>query len=193
MSLISAPPATAKYVAIKIFLTGAYKLSECERASALVNLEGLGDSTPSELMDSMLSLLGGHTSCFCSFTCTCSSCQTIFVPRSQCLTLRTTEHCLKKRIGSAFLATEYCIKKWIRSTFLGDLVYKKSTYRSNQPSQAVNNLLISTGIISVLGKMLEAVHQTANILSRTRETSLRVSIHYRHRWSVPTAAHYLWH
>ena len=32
--------------------------------SALFNLPGLGDSKPSELMDSMLSLLGTHTPCF---------------------------------------------------------------------------------------------------------------------------------
>ena len=47
--------ATGKYVAIKRFLAGAYeRLSECDRASALVNLQGLGDSTPSELIDYML-------------------------------------------------------------------------------------------------------------------------------------------
>ena len=49
---------------IKRFLTGAYKLSECERASELVNHRGLGDSTPTELMNSMLSHLGGPTPCF---------------------------------------------------------------------------------------------------------------------------------
>ena len=65
--LLSAPPATGKYIAIKRFLTGAYALSECERASALVNLQGLGDSTPSELVDSMLSLLCGHTPYFLFF------------------------------------------------------------------------------------------------------------------------------
>ena len=64
VSLLSAQPATGKYVAIKRFLTGAYQLSEREPASALVNLQGQSDSTPSELMGSMLSLLGGHTPCF---------------------------------------------------------------------------------------------------------------------------------
>ena len=47
VSLIFAPPATGKYVAIKCFLTGTYDLSECEGASALVNLQGLDDSTSS--------------------------------------------------------------------------------------------------------------------------------------------------
>ena len=56
VSLLSAPPATEKYGAIKRSITGAYELSECERASALINLQGLGDS--------MLSLIGGHTPCF---------------------------------------------------------------------------------------------------------------------------------
>ncbi len=64
VSLLSAPPAQHKYSAIKTFLTGAYELSECERAAALFNLHGLGDSNPSELMDSMLALLGPHTPCF---------------------------------------------------------------------------------------------------------------------------------
>ena len=63
VSLLSAPPATGKYTAIKRFLTGAYEPSACERASALVNLQGLSYSTSSELMDSMLSLLGGHIPC----------------------------------------------------------------------------------------------------------------------------------
>ena len=64
VSLLSAPPATGKYVDIKRFLTDACELSECERASAFVNLQGLGHYTPSELMDPMLSLLGGHIPCF---------------------------------------------------------------------------------------------------------------------------------
>jgi len=64
VSLLSSPPDNNKYDAIKTFLTGAYELSESERASALLNLPGLGDSKPSELMDSMLALLGAHTPCF---------------------------------------------------------------------------------------------------------------------------------
>ena len=64
VSLLSSPPTTDKYSAIKTFLISAYDLSDSERASALFNLPGLGDSKPSELMDSMLSLLGTHTPCF---------------------------------------------------------------------------------------------------------------------------------
>ena len=52
---------------IEKFLTGAYELFECDRAYEVVNLHGLGLSIPSELMDSMLSLLDRHTSCFMLF------------------------------------------------------------------------------------------------------------------------------
>ena len=43
------PPATGKYVAIKRFLTGAYELSEIERAATLLNPQGLCDSTPNAI------------------------------------------------------------------------------------------------------------------------------------------------
>ena len=85
---------------------------------------------------------------------------------------------------------EYCLKKQIGSTFLGDHVHKKSTCQSNQPSQTANNLLIYVGIISVLGKTLEAVHQTANIMLRTKVTRLRVSGRFHHRSPAPTEGHY---
>ena len=64
LSILSDPPATDKYKAIKDFLIGTYGLSEQERASALLNLPGLGDMKPSELMDKMLALLGAHKPCF---------------------------------------------------------------------------------------------------------------------------------
>ena len=48
---------TEKYNTIKSFLTSAYGLTDGERATALLNMRGLGDSKPSELMDNMLSLL----------------------------------------------------------------------------------------------------------------------------------------
>lgn len=64
LSILSTPPETGKFDAIKTHLLAAYGLSEAERATALFNLKGLGDSKPSELMDSMLSLLGKHTPCF---------------------------------------------------------------------------------------------------------------------------------
>ena len=58
------PPRENKYQAIKEFLISAFDLSEYERASALFAMPGLGDSTPSELMDSMLALMGSHKPCF---------------------------------------------------------------------------------------------------------------------------------
>lgn len=62
--ILTAPPATDKYNAIKTFLTTSFELSEDERAAALCNLPGLGDYKPSELLDNMLNLLGDHTPCF---------------------------------------------------------------------------------------------------------------------------------
>ena len=64
LSVLTAPPTTGKYDNIKSFLLSAYGLSETERAKALFDLRGLGDSKPSELMDKMLALLGQHTPCF---------------------------------------------------------------------------------------------------------------------------------
>ena len=62
-SLLVAPPTNNKYDAIKKFLTSAYELSNYERATALFNLAGLGDSKPSELMDTMLGLMGDNKPC----------------------------------------------------------------------------------------------------------------------------------
>ena len=45
--LLVDPPKDNKYAAIKAFLTGAYELSETERATSLLGLPGLGDSLPS--------------------------------------------------------------------------------------------------------------------------------------------------
>ncbi|GFR82529.1 Gag pol protein [Elysia marginata] len=64
LSVLTSPPSTDKYNAIKSFLTSAYGLTDGERATALLNMRGLGDSKPSELMDNMLSLLGQHQPCF---------------------------------------------------------------------------------------------------------------------------------
>ena len=63
-SLLVSPPTENKYQAIKEFLISAFDLSEYERASALFAMPGLGDSKPSELMDSMLALMGSHKPCF---------------------------------------------------------------------------------------------------------------------------------
>ncbi|GFO32937.1 ribosome biogenesis protein bop1 [Plakobranchus ocellatus] len=64
LPIITAPPPTEKYKAAKDFLTSAYGLSDEERATALLSMNGLGDNKPSELMDNMLSLLGQHQPCF---------------------------------------------------------------------------------------------------------------------------------
>lgn len=64
LSIISSPPAQNKYEKLKSFLTSAYGLSETERATTLLDLHGLGDRKPSELMDCMLALLGNHKPCF---------------------------------------------------------------------------------------------------------------------------------
>ena len=60
LSIITSPPETEKFNAITTFLTSAFELSECERATALFNLPGQCESKPSELMDTMLALLGTH-------------------------------------------------------------------------------------------------------------------------------------
>ncbi|GFO02724.1 Gag Pol protein [Plakobranchus ocellatus] len=64
LPIITAPPPTEKYKTIKDFLTSAYGLSDEERATALLSMNGLGDNKPSKLMDKMLSLLGQHQPCF---------------------------------------------------------------------------------------------------------------------------------
>ncbi|GFR68256.1 Gag pol protein [Elysia marginata] len=66
LSLLTAPPPSNKYGALKEFLISSlpFGLTDEERASTLLDLRGLGDYKPSELMDNMLSLLGGHTPCF---------------------------------------------------------------------------------------------------------------------------------
>lgn len=60
VSLLTNPPATEKYTALKAHLLKTFELSDAERASRLFSLHGLGDSKPSELMDRMLDLLGEH-------------------------------------------------------------------------------------------------------------------------------------
>ena len=58
------PPDDNKYGTLKDILINTFGLSDNERASQLLHLPGLGDAKPSELMDSMLALLGKHTPCF---------------------------------------------------------------------------------------------------------------------------------
>ncbi|GFR61857.1 Gag pol protein [Elysia marginata] len=60
LSVLTSPPPTDKYKAIKTFLISAYGLTDGERTTALLNMRRLGDSKPSKLMNNMLSLLGQH-------------------------------------------------------------------------------------------------------------------------------------
>ena len=64
LSVIASPPLTNKYEALKSFLCSAFGLLETERANTLLDLSGLGNRKPSELMESMLALLGDHKPCF---------------------------------------------------------------------------------------------------------------------------------
>ncbi|KAK3792624.1 hypothetical protein RRG08_035956 [Elysia crispata] len=64
LSVIASPPLTNKYEALKSFLCSAFGLSETERANTLLDLSGLGDRKPLQLMDSMLALVGDHKPCF---------------------------------------------------------------------------------------------------------------------------------
>ena len=54
-------PTPANTKQLKLYV---YELSNNERASSLCEQTGFGDSKPSKLMDSMLSLLGDHNPCF---------------------------------------------------------------------------------------------------------------------------------
>ena len=64
MHLIEKPSdETAKYATIKAKLS-TFTLNEAQRADLLLKIQGLADNTPSQLMDSMLALLGDHSPCF---------------------------------------------------------------------------------------------------------------------------------
>jgi len=63
LDVLSSPPAREKYKDLKEKLLATYGLSRRERASRLLHLNGLGDQKPSELMDSILSLLDDHKLC----------------------------------------------------------------------------------------------------------------------------------
>jgi hypothetical protein len=62
--ILDDPPADNKYQAIKDRLVGAFDLTESQRAAQLLHMGGLGDRKPSQLMDDMLALAGGHKVCF---------------------------------------------------------------------------------------------------------------------------------
>ena len=64
MDLIEKPSETTKYATIKARLLSIFTLSGAQRADQLLKIQGLRDNTPSQLMDSMLALLGDHSPCF---------------------------------------------------------------------------------------------------------------------------------
>lgn len=62
--LLARPPAENKYASLKKRLLATFDLGKRERASKLLHVQPIGDQKPSELMDSMLTLLGDHGFCF---------------------------------------------------------------------------------------------------------------------------------
>ncbi|XP_051898645.1 uncharacterized protein LOC127585315 isoform X2 [Pristis pectinata] len=60
---IQSPPEEDKYPAFKDLLIRTFGLSRCERATRLLHLDGLGDRSPSALMNEMLALAEGHKPC----------------------------------------------------------------------------------------------------------------------------------
>lgn len=64
LSLLQHPPDNGKYTVLKNRLLETFSFSPAERADRLLNMPQLGDQKPSELMDTMLALLGNHHPCF---------------------------------------------------------------------------------------------------------------------------------
>ena len=60
VGFIAAPPLHGKYEAIKALLLKTFSLSAKERARQILDIQSLGDSRPSHLMEKMLNLLGGE-------------------------------------------------------------------------------------------------------------------------------------
>ena len=57
MDIIEDPPNDDAYEALKTRLTGAYAISDPEKAERLLNMNGLGDKTPSQCLSAMLMLV----------------------------------------------------------------------------------------------------------------------------------------
>ena len=82
LSVLTSPPQQNKYQTIKSFLSSVYGLTEKERATTLLNMRGLGDAKPSEVIDNMLSLLGEYRPFFFFVSnCSCNNYQTTSGPR----------------------------------------------------------------------------------------------------------------
>lgn len=58
MDILKAPPAQAKYAALKHRLLSIFALDDYERASRLLHLKGLGEDKPSTILAKMNALLG---------------------------------------------------------------------------------------------------------------------------------------
>ena len=63
LDVLTTPPETNKYAALKDRLLQTFGFTRRERAAKLLEIGGLGDRKPSALLDEMRSLAGGHTSC----------------------------------------------------------------------------------------------------------------------------------
>ena len=57
IDILRNPPETDKYTTLKKRLVTAYELSEQEAAARILDMNGLGDGKPSELLDKMLALV----------------------------------------------------------------------------------------------------------------------------------------
>ena len=64
LDFLKAPPAAAKYDAVKARLLSTFTLSDHQRAGLLLSQPGLGSDSPTALMDKMLGLMGDHRPCF---------------------------------------------------------------------------------------------------------------------------------
>ena len=59
MDLIRAPPEVDPYKALKNHLTNAFAISDREKAAKILDMNGLGDMTPSQCLTVMLNLVPG--------------------------------------------------------------------------------------------------------------------------------------
>ena len=57
MDIIETPPDNDAYGTLKTRLTTAYNISDSEKANRILNMDGLGDKTPSECLSDMLMLV----------------------------------------------------------------------------------------------------------------------------------------
>ena len=57
LDILTNPPDTNKYQTLKTRLLDNYRLSEREAAGRILDINGLGDSKPSELLDKMLAIV----------------------------------------------------------------------------------------------------------------------------------------